>query len=69
MGRIGQISLGVVLIAVGVPGLVLPVIPGIAFIAGGLALILGPDHHWVRRGRAWLERKGLLKTDRPTGGK
>jgi len=57
--RLREIS-GLALVAVGVAGCLLPIIPGIALIVAGAA-ILGTDHVLVRRSRAWLEKKGLLK--------
>lgn len=56
-----QILTGILLIAVGIPGLVLPVIPGIPMIAGGLVLILGSDHHLVQRAHKWLVDRGWMK--------
>ncbi len=58
---IWQILSGILLIAIGIPGLVLPVIPGIPLIAGGLVLILGSDHHLVQRTHKWLVDRGWLK--------
>ena len=52
---------GIALVGAGVAGTLLPVVPGFALIAAGVA-VLGPDHFLVRRARAWLEKKGLLKT-------
>ena len=51
---------GIALISTGIAGLVVPVIPGLALIAAGTA-VLGPDHAVVKRGRGWLERRGILK--------
>lgn len=53
--------LGILLVMVGLPGLVLPVIPGVPFIAGGMVLILGTRHRWVQQSRQWLVEKGVLK--------
>jgi uncharacterized membrane protein YbaN (DUF454 family) len=65
---------GVGLLIVGVIGCLLPIMPGIPFLVGGVA-VLGTDHAIVRRGkqwlhsdhpvmrrvRGWLERRGILK--------
>jgi uncharacterized protein len=48
------------LVALGVVGCLLPIIPGIPFLAAGVA-VLGTDHVLVRRSRAWLEGKGIMK--------
>jgi uncharacterized protein YqgC (DUF456 family) len=64
-------ALGVALLVVGVIGSLLPVIPGFVFFAAGVA-VLGTDHVIIRRfspyvlrGRAWLERRGILKAQKP----
>lgn len=49
---------GVALVLVGLAGLVLPVIPGIALIAAGVA-VLGADHALVRPLRSWLVTRRL----------
>ena len=51
---------GVVLIAIGVPGLLLPVLPGIPLILAGL-IMLEVDHPIVNRFRNWLEARGIGK--------
>jgi hypothetical protein len=62
---------GIGLLILGGLGLVLPVMPGLVFIAAGVA-VLGTDHVIVRTGRdriapawrrvrGWLERRGILK--------
>jgi len=58
---------GVVLLILGVIGSLLPIMPGFVFFAAGIA-VLGTDHAIIRRfqpyvlrGRAWLERRGILK--------
>jgi uncharacterized protein YqgC (DUF456 family) len=58
---------GVVLLILGVIGSLLPIVPGFVFFAAGIA-VLGTDHAIIRRfqpyvlrGRAWLERRGILK--------
>jgi uncharacterized membrane protein YbaN (DUF454 family) len=57
---------GYLLIAAGVAGFVLPIIPGIPLLLGGAAL-LGSDHALVRRCTAWLRKRGLLKGEKETG--
>lgn len=52
----------IALVVLGIAGTLLPVIPGIALIGAGIA-ILGKNHRLVRRGRRWLERKGILKPE------
>jgi uncharacterized protein YqgC (DUF456 family) len=59
--------IGVALLILGVIGTLLPIVPGFVFFAAGIA-VLGTDHAIVRRfqpyvlrGRAWLERRGILK--------
>jgi uncharacterized protein YqgC (DUF456 family) len=63
--------IGVGLLILGVIGSLLPVIPGFVFFAAGIA-VLGTDHAIVRRFRplvlrvrAWLERRGILKSRNP----
>jgi len=67
MRHILRTVIGVGLLILGVIGSLLPVIPGFVFFAAGIA-VLGTDHAIVRRfhpyvlrGRAWLERRGILK--------
>lgn len=43
--RVGKISLGVVLLVVGVIGLMLPLIPQIPFLLGGLTLLSSENRH------------------------
>ncbi len=57
--RLREIS-GLTLVAVGIAGCLLPLLPGIPLILAGAAL-LGTDHALVRRTRGWLEKKGLVK--------
>ncbi|HSP97063.1 MAG TPA: hypothetical protein VL049_07440 [Candidatus Dormibacteraeota bacterium] len=45
--RAARVVAGVVLVVVGILGLVLPVLPGIPLLIGGIAL-LGPQHPLVR---------------------
>jgi uncharacterized protein YqgC (DUF456 family) len=63
--------IGVGLLILGAIGSLLPVVPGFVFFAAGIA-VLGTDHAivrrlmpYVRRGRAWLEHKGILKPQKP----
>ena len=67
MGHTIRTVIGVGLLILGVLGSLLPVVPGFVFFAAGVA-VLGTDHAiirrlypLVRRGRAWLERRGILK--------
>ena len=55
---------GVGLIALGVPGLVLPILPGVPLILAGL-IMLEVDHPWVHAGRDWLAARGIGKS-KPT---
>ena len=43
--RLGKISLGVLLLILGVIGLLLPVIPQIPFLIGGLTLLSSENRH------------------------
>ncbi len=67
MGHVLRTILGVALLALGVVGSILPIVPGFVFFAAGIA-VLGTDHAIVRRfrplvhrARSWLERRGILK--------
>lgn len=57
-GRL-RVLAGMVLLAAGVLGTLLPVLPGFPLIVAGMA-VLGPDHPWSRavtdRLRQWRER-------------
>ena len=75
MGHIVRTILGVALIILGVIGSLLPVVPGFVFFAAAIA-VLGSDHVIVRRVqpyvlrvwtavRSWLERRGILKPQKP----
>ena len=59
MTKLRELS-GLGLVALGIAGVLLPIIPGIPLIAAGVA-VLGTDHAFVRRSRAWMEKKGILK--------
>jgi uncharacterized protein YqgC (DUF456 family) len=52
--RLREIS-GLALVAAGIAGCLLPIIPGIPLIIAGAA-VLGTDHTLVRRSRNWLEK-------------
>jgi hypothetical protein len=51
---------GIALIASGIAGILLPVIPGIPLLAAGVAL-LGTDHALVRPCLTWLRKRGILR--------
>jgi uncharacterized membrane protein YbaN (DUF454 family) len=52
---------GIALIAIGVVGVPLPLVPGTPMIAAGAAL-LGPRHPLIVYSKAWLRRRGFLKS-------
>lgn len=54
--RLVRIILGFGLIGLGIVGLFLPVLQGIAFIVAGL-LLLAREYHWARRLLDWVRRK------------
>lgn len=54
--RIARIIAGAVLIGIGVIGLFLPFLQGIALIIAGL-LLLAREFHWARRVVDWLRRR------------
>ncbi len=54
--RLARIVGGFVLIAVGIVGLFLPFLQGIALIVAGL-LLLAREFRWARRLLAWLRSK------------
>jgi uncharacterized membrane protein YbaN (DUF454 family) len=56
MWRIARISLGVILILLGIPGLVLPILQGWLFLALG-ALLLSVDIPFFDRMVEWITRK------------
>ena len=71
MTHIVRTVIGVGLLILGVIGTLLPIVPGFVFIAAGIG-VLGTDHAivprfhpLVHRGRAWLERRGILKPPKP----
>jgi uncharacterized protein YqgC (DUF456 family) len=55
-----RIIAGWALLAIGVLGLALPIIPGIPLLAAGAAM-LGSEHWLVRCGKDWLRSKGVLR--------
>jgi uncharacterized membrane protein YbaN (DUF454 family) len=61
MGRVRE-AIGLLLLSAGIIGCLLPVVPGIPFLLGAVA-VLGPTHPrvqpWVKRMRQWssLARK------------
>ena len=59
-----RVLFGAALVAVGLVGLVLPIIPGIPLLVAGLA-ILGVQHPWLRPVYNWLERWGIDLRRRP----
>ena len=71
MNHLIRTVIGVGLLILGAIGSLLPIVPGFLFFAAGIA-VLGMDHAIVRRfhpyvvrGRAWLEKRGLLKPPKP----
>jgi hypothetical protein len=62
IGRAVITVVGTLLVAVGLVGLFLPVLPGIVLIASGLAL-LGKQYHWARTA---LDRVTPARLKRPT---
>lgn len=59
-----RVLFGAALVAVGLVGLVLPIIPGIPLLVAGLA-ILGVQHPWLRPIYSRLERWGIDLRGRP----
>lgn len=61
-----QIAAGLALLAVGIAGLVLPIIPGVPLLVAGAAL-LGPRHPIVRpfsaRWRWWRKRRKMNRRE------
>jgi len=54
--RVMRIVAGFILLGLGVIGLFLPLLQGIALIIAGL-LVLGREFHWARRLLDWGKRK------------
>ncbi|MFQ5662837.1 MAG: PGPGW domain-containing protein [Terriglobia bacterium] len=54
--RLARIILGFALIGLGIVGLFLPFLQGIAMIAAGL-LLLAPEYRWARRLLDWARQK------------
>jgi len=54
--RLTRIIAGFVLLGLGVVGLFLPFLQGIAMIVAGL-LLLGREFHWARRLLEWARRR------------
>ena len=54
--RIGRIISGFALLILGVIGLFLPILQGVAMIVAGL-LLLAPDIPWARRLLDWLKAR------------
>ena len=54
--RLIRIVVGFVLLGMGLVGLLLPVVPQIPFLLGGL-LLLAREFHWARRLLDWAKRK------------
>ena len=54
--RLGRIILGFALLGLGIIGLFLPFLQGIAMIVAGL-LLLAPEFQWARRLLEWAKRK------------
>ena len=52
------------MIAIGLPGLVLPIIPGIPLILAGL-IMLEVNHPLIHASRDWLEARGIGKRKPP----
>lgn len=61
--RVGKISVGILLLILGVIGLLLPVIPQIPFLIGGLTLLSSENRHakalleWVEKKVGWQRTK------------
>ena len=66
--RVARIIAGTVLIVLGVIGLFLPFLQGIAMIIAGL-LLLAREFHWARRVLSWLRsRWGAARASSPGSG-
>jgi hypothetical protein len=57
---------GFLLIAVGLIGVPIPIVPGLPLIAAGVAL-LGCEHPLIRSCRTWLQKQGWLKREPGVG--
>ena len=65
--RIGKITLGVLLLVLGVIGLALPVIPQIPFLIGGLTLLSSENRHCAALLDYIKKRVGWQQSTTPTG--
>jgi uncharacterized membrane protein YbaN (DUF454 family) len=66
--RMARLVAGWLLVALGIVGLALPILQGVALILAGLAL-LAPDVPFARRWLDWLKnRVRKLRRDRRSGG-
>jgi uncharacterized protein YqgC (DUF456 family) len=63
-GHVWRVAIGVPLIALGLVGLVLPIIPGLPLLAAGL-LVIGVDHPRLRPLAEWLRRHHVLRRRPP----
>ena len=66
IARWARIIGGFALLVLGVIGLFLPFLQGIAFIVLGL-LLLSREYHWARRLLDWVKRKRGAPGDPPAG--
>ncbi|MGH9804204.1 MAG: PGPGW domain-containing protein [Candidatus Acidiferrales bacterium] len=64
--RLGRIILGFALLGLGVIGLFLPILQGVAMIVAGL-LLLAPEFQWARRLLDWAKRKWHSVRDTAAG--
>lgn len=64
--RIGRITLGVLLLILGVIGLMLPVIPQIPFLIGGLTLLSSENRHCAALLEYVKKRVGWQQSTTPT---
>lgn len=62
--RVGKVTLGVLLLVLGVIGLLLPVIPQIPFLLGGLTLLSSESRH-AKAVLEWVERRVGWKRSNP----
>jgi uncharacterized membrane protein YbaN (DUF454 family) len=62
--RLARIILGFALVGLGILGLFLPFLQGIAMIVAGL-LLLAREYHWARRLLDWVRQQwGQMKASR-----